>query len=307
MNIILVPNSRHGKGRNTTLTKHYLVLIALVVFIGLPILLGIVAFRAQEMLSSHDDSFLLSLQRDVAAQRVAVDEARRNADAHLNALAQRLGQLQAQLLRLNALGGRLTRMAGLDAREFDFSAAAAMGGPEQASLTSAPPEMLSSLDRLSQEIEYEQGRLSALEGLLLDRKLNAAVTPSGWPVNGGWVSSGFGVRADPFNGHQSIHEGVDIASHMGSPVLAMGEGLVTHSGEHAGYGLSVEVTHESGLVTRYAHTSATLVKAGDRVRKGQTIALVGTSGRSTGPHLHFEVLRNGIAVNPQKYLQQVSR
>ena len=307
MNIILVPNSRHGKGQNTTLTKHHIILIALVAFIGLPIFLGIVAFRTQEMLSSHGDTFLLSLQRDVAAQRVAVDNARRNADAHLNALAQRLGQMQAQLLRVNALGGRLTRMAGLDAREFDFSAEAAMGGPEQASLASAPPDMMPSLDRLSQEIEHQQGRLSALESLLLDRKLNAAVTPSGWPVNGGWVSSGFGVRADPFNGHQSMHEGVDIASHMGSPVLAMGDGLVTHSGEQAGYGLSIEVTHESGLVTRYAHTSATLVKAGDRVRKGQAIALVGTSGRSTGPHLHFEVLRNGSAVNPQKYLQQVSR
>jgi murein DD-endopeptidase MepM/ murein hydrolase activator NlpD len=209
-------------------------------------------------------------------------------------------------LRLNALGGRLTRMAGLDAREFNFSVEAAMGGPEKAGDSLNPPDLLSSLDKLTKEIERQQERLATLENLLLDRKLNAAVTPSGWPVGGGWISSGFGVRADPFSGHQAVHDGVDIASHLGSPVLAVGDGVVSHSGEKAGYGVLVEVTHESGLITRYAHTSATLVKVGDRVKKGQSIALVGSSGRSTGPHLHFEVVRNGRAVNPMKYLQQAS-
>lgn len=307
MNIILVPNSRHGKGRNATLSPRHLILIALVVFVALPVLLGVVAYRAQDMLSAYNADSLLTLQRrELAAQRTAVAEAKRNAEAHLNALAQRLGQLQAQVLRLNALGSRLTRMAGLDAREFNFSADAAMGGPEKAVSSSNPPELTASLEQLTREIERQQERLAALENLLLDRKLNAAVTPSGWPVEGGWISSGFGVRADPFNGHQSVHEGVDIASSMGSPVLAVGDGVVSHSGERAGYGLLVEVTHESGLITRYAHTSATLVKVGDRVKKGQSIALVGSSGRSTGPHLHFEVVRNGAPVNPMRYLQQAS-
>lgn len=307
MNIILVPNSRHGKGRNATLSPRHLILIALVVFVALPVLLGVIAYRAQDMLSAYNaDSLLTSQRRELAAQRTAVAEAKRNAEAHLNALAQRLGQLQAQVLRLNALGSRLTRMAGLDAREFNFSADAAMGGPEKAVSSSNPPELTASLEQLTREIERQQERLAALENLLLDRKLNAAVTPSGWPVEGGWISSGFGVRADPFNGHQSVHEGVDIASSMGSPVLAVGDGVVSHSGERAGYGLLVEVTHESGLITRYAHTSATLVKVGDRVKKGQSIALVGSSGRSTGPHLHFEVVRNGAPVNPMRYLQQAS-
>ncbi len=307
MNIILVPNSRHGKGRNATLSSRHLALIALVVFVALPVLLGIIAYHAQDLLSDYStDSQLAAQRRELAAQRIAVTEAKRNAETHLNALALRLGQLQAQVLRLNALGSRLTRMAGLDAREFNFSAEAAMGGPEKAIATSNPPEPMSSLDQLAREIERHQERLAALENLLLDRKLNAAVTPSGWPVEGGWISSGFGQRADPFNGHQSVHEGVDIASHMGSPVLAVGDGVVSHSGERAGYGMLVEVTHESGLITRYAHTSATLVKVGDRVKKGQSIALVGTSGRSTGPHLHFEVVRNGSPVNPMRYLQQAS-
>ncbi|MEW6331857.1 MAG: peptidoglycan DD-metalloendopeptidase family protein [Pseudomonadota bacterium] len=305
MNIILVPNSRRGKGRNTTLSHRHLILIALVVLVALPVLLGIVAWHAQDMLTAHNADSLLSAQRrELAAQRTAVAEAKRNAEAHLNALAQRLGQMQAQMMRLNALGSRLTRMAGLDAREFNFAVEAAMGGPEKNAAASNPPELMSSLDHLAREIERQQERLSALENLLLDRKLSAAVTPSGWPVQGGWISSGFGVRADPFNGHQSYHEGVDIASNMGSPVLAMGDGVVSHSGEKSGYGLLVEVTHESGLITRYAHASAVLVRVGDRVQKGQPVAQVGTTGRSTGPHLHFEVVRNGTSVNPMRYLQQ---
>lgn len=306
MNIILVPNNRHGKGRNTTLSQRHLVVIALVLFVALPALVGVIAYHAQEMFSDYNaDSLLVAQRRDLAAQQRVIADAKRNAEAHLNALAQRLGQLQAQVLRLNALGSRLTRMAGLDAREFNFSAEAAMGGPEKIVASSNTPQLMDSLERLARETERQQERLAALENLLLDRKLNAAVTPSGWPAAGGWISSGFGVRADPFNGHQSVHEGVDIAARMGSPVLAVGDGLITHSGEKAGYGSLVEVTHESGLITRYAHTSATLVKVGDRVRKGQEIALVGTSGRSTGPHLHFEVVRNGTAVNPMRYLQQV--
>ncbi len=307
MNIILIPNNRHGKGRNTTLTNRHLVLIALIFFVVLPIFVGVIAYRSQEMFSDYNaDSLLVAQRRELAAQQRAISDIKRNAEAHLNALAQRLGQLQAQVLRLNALGSRLTRMAGLDSREFNFSADAAMGGPEKTMTTSSTPELIASLDRLTLETQRQQERLAALENLLLDRKLNAAVTPSGWPVEGGWISSGFGVRADPFNGHQSVHEGVDIASRMGSPVLAVGDGLVTHSGEKSGYGLLVEVTHESGLITRYAHTSAALVKVGDRVRKGQEIALVGSSGSSTGPHLHFEVVRNGSAVNPMRYLQQAS-
>lgn len=308
MNIILVPNSQRGKGRNTTLSHRHLVLIALVVLVALPVLLGVVAYHAQDMLTAHNaDSLLSSQRRELAAQRTAVAEAKRNAEAHLNALAQRLGQMQAQMMRLNALGSRLTRMAGLDAREFNFAVEAAMGGPEKTTAASNPPELMSSLDHLAREIERQQERLSALENLLLDRKLSAAVTPSGWPVQGGWISSGFGVRADPFSGHQSYHEGVDIASNMGSPVLAMGDGVVSHSGEKSGYGLLVEVTHESGLVTRYAHASAVLVRVGDRVQKGQPIAQVGTTGRSTGPHLHFEVVRNGTSVSPMRYLQQVGK
>ncbi len=306
MNIILVPGSRHGKGNNISLSTRQAILLALTLLVFLPVTIGVVAYKMQDLFAEQTDELAqINLQkRELAAQRAAINEARREAVTHLNALAQRMGQMQAQVLRLNALGSRLTRMANLDPREFNFSADPAMGGPEKRSSAVMSPELTASLEQLAGQLERQQERLAALENLMLDRKLSAAVTPSGWPVgDGGWVSSGFGRRADPFTGQQSMHEGMDIASRLGSQILATGDGLVTFSGEKAGYGLMVEITHDSALVTRYAHTSVTLAKVGDRVQKGQAIAQVGTSGRSTGPHLHFEVLRDGNPVNPQRYLQ----
>lgn len=308
MNIILVPAAKHGKSQVASLTHRHLFVIALVGLVVMPVFLGVLTYQVMGIVErASGESSIARQERSLAAQRAAIAEARRNTEAHLNALAIRMGELQAETLRLNALGSRLTRMAGLDPREFNFDTPPGVGGPERPGATTAMPGALDSLDKLSRQIERQRERLTALESLMLDRKLNAQVTPSGWPVDGGWVSSGFGMRADPFTGHQSYHEGVDIASRLGSPVYAMGDGVVSFSGDRQGYGLMVEITHESGLISRYAHTRANLVKEGDRIQKGQTIALVGSSGRSTGPHLHFEVVRNGATVNPSRYLRQADR
>jgi hypothetical protein len=173
MNIILVPNSRHGKGRNATLSQRHLILIALVVFVALPVLLGVIAYRAQDMLTAYSaDSLLTAQRRELAANRTAVAEAKRNAEAHLNALAQRLGQLQAQVLRLNALGSRLTRMRTGCAR-IQFFRRCGHGWPGKGQCFLEPPELTSSLEQAAHEIERQQERLAALENLLLDRKLNA--------------------------------------------------------------------------------------------------------------------------------------
>ncbi len=306
MNVILVPGGRTAKGQNACLTTRHLLVIGLVGLVGFPALVGFLTYRIQSLLdrdAGGQAALLAAQERALAVQRTEIDQVKRQTQTHLNALARRMGQLQAEVLRLNALGQRLTRMAGIDPREFNFNAEPAMGGPERTSVTSVPLDVGATLERLGSEIDRKRERLAALESLLLDRKVNAAVTPAGWPVEGGWVSSGFGMRADPFTGQQSFHEGVDIATRMGSEILAMGDGVVSHSGEKTGYGLMVEVTHESGLVTRYAHVRTALAKVGDRVSRGQTIALVGSTGRSTGPHLHFEVVRNGQPVNPARYLQ----
>jgi murein DD-endopeptidase MepM/ murein hydrolase activator NlpD len=216
-----------------------------------------------------------------------------------------MGQLQAQVLRLNALGGRLTRMAGLDQREFNFDSEVAQGGPEAAA-AAGKPEVSASLERLSAEIKASESRLKALETLLLDRRLSDAVTPGGWPADGGFVSSGYGRRVDPFTGNGAYHDGVDIAARMGSPIRAMADGVVSYTGEKSNFGRVVEVTHGNGLITRYAHASTLVAKMGDKVKRGDVVAQVGSTGRSTGPHIHLEVLKDGRSVNPAKYLRHAS-
>lgn len=303
MNVILIPNST---GRHVSFSPRQVVLLAVVAFVALPILIGTVAYHIQAMLvnpSNRDPAFLASQYQQLRAERLAIEKARRDAATHLDALAQRVGHLQAHVMRLNALGGRLTRLAGLDGREFDFSEEPAVGGPETAGSRLTVPDFLQSLENLSAQVATRSERLQALEQVMLDRKAAQLATPEGWPADGGWVSSNFGRRADPFTGRVAFHEGVDIAAKMGSPIRAMGVGVVTFAGEKSGYGLMVEVNHGRGQVTRYAHAQSVLVKVGDRVTKGQPVALIGSSGRSTGPHLHLEVLRNGQPVNPQNYLR----
>lgn len=308
MNVILIPES-DGKGRHISLNQRHVLVLITVLLLALPVVIGTVTFKVHGLLTTHTTErtpeYLAAQQRQLRQERLEVEQARRDAELHMNALAHRLGHMQAQLLRLNALGQRLARMAGLDKREFDFSEEPAMGGPDTTapSATSSEADFMKSLEGLSEQLEKKTQRLSVLENFLLDRQLQAAVYPGGWPTEGGWVSSGFGYRTDPFNGRSAYHEGVDIASRLGSPIRATGGGVVSYAGEKDGYGLLVEVNHGNGLSTRYAHALAVLVKVGDRVEKGQALALVGTTGRSTGPHLHFEVLRDGKPVNPQNYLR----
>jgi murein DD-endopeptidase MepM/ murein hydrolase activator NlpD len=306
MNIILVPGNS-GSGKNSCLSHRHLLLIVLVGALFLPVFLGIITFRIQELLSRHgaSDDRVALYAKELAAQARAVEKAKEEAATHLNALARRMGQLQAQVLRLNALGGRLSHMAGLDAREFNFDTEVAQGGPENGT-ASGVMEVTGSLTRLTEEIKGSEARLRALETLLLDRRLTDAVTPAGWPADGGFISSGFGHRADPFTGQVAYHEGVDIASRLGSRIKAMADGVVSFAGEKAQYGRTVEITHGRGITTRYAHTHSLLVKVGDKVNRGDAIALVGSSGRSTGPHVHVEVLRDGRSVNPSVYLRPSS-
>jgi len=311
MNVIFVPRSA-GRGRNFSLSSAQLLILTIVVLLALPAIIGVVSYKVANYLDpasgTREPEYVRRQAALLTTERQAIEQARRDAELHLNALAQRLGHMQAEMLRLNALGQRLARMAGLDKREFDFSEAPAMGGPEAAGVLSSMtvPDFLKQLEQVSVQIGRKSERLAALESTLLDKQLHAAVHPVGWPSDGGWVSSGFGLRSDPFTGRTAFHEGVDIASRFGSTIKAMGGGVISYAGQKDGYGLTVEITHGNGYTTRYAHCSAVLVRVGDRVAKGQDVAQVGTTGRSTGPHLHFEVLRDGKAVNPGSYLKSAS-
>jgi murein DD-endopeptidase MepM/ murein hydrolase activator NlpD len=155
---------------------------------------------------------------------------------------------------------------------------------------------------LNQQLEERQQQMGVLEMLFMNRNLSDEVFPAGRPVSDGWLSSYFGYRIDPFTGLREFHQGVDIAGNMDEPVKAVAAGVVSYAGQRSGYGNLVEINHGKGFVTRYGHNSVIKVKVGETVSKGQVVALMGSTGRSTGPHVHFEVWRNGTVVNPLKYL-----
>lgn len=257
--------------------------------------------------SASDDPRAIDRQwREVmASQQHEIDALQQEANTRLQALTVRLAALQAGMLRIDAVGERVTRMAKLDTGEFDFSQPPAVGGPEGDPIGDAvaPPSFVSSIDRLGRQIADRQQQLEVLESLLANRKLSKEVSLGGWPIKKGWVSSHYGYRTDPFTGKKAWHGGIDFAGKRGSPVMAVATGVVTWASKRYGYGNLVEINHGNGLVSRYGHNEKLLVHVGDVVKKGQTIALMGSTGRSTGPHVHFEVYKNGRPVNPDSYIR----
>ena len=244
----------------------------------------------------------------IQAQRDELQAARAKAEGDANALSRRIAELQAYVMRLDAAGSRMTQIAHIDPKEFNFDRPPPMGGPEmQLSGQPAQPvalaDVLGSLDQLQQQLSDRERQIRVLEDLLLAGRLEKEVRPSGWPIASGYITSGFGIRTDPFTGLRDYHPGIDFAAPEGSQVQSVAAGIVTAAGERNGYGNLVEIDHGNGYVTRYGHNEKILVKVGDRVRKGQAISLIGSTGRSTGPHVHFEVVLNGNIVNPEQYIE----
>lgn len=237
-------------------------------------------------------------------QRAQLAEARQTAQRQLDAFGVHIAEMQARLTRLDALGERLTELARLDTREFDFSLSVGQGGPEELQETTffAPPPFLQTLDELMERLDSRERQLGVLEEVLAERGLSEAGNVSGRPVTQGYLSSPFGRRSDPFTGQQRMHKGVDFAAREGSDVVAVAAGVVTWSGRKTGYGTMVEINHGDGHVTLYAHNKENLVRVGELVQRGQVIAKVGSSGRSTGPHVHFEVIKDGRQVNPYTFI-----
>jgi murein DD-endopeptidase MepM/ murein hydrolase activator NlpD len=244
-------------------------------------------------------------QAEVLRQRDEVQNAIGDAEHNLDALALRMGEIQSRVVRLDALGRRLVEMADLDAGEFNFEEPPGRGGPELVTEREPfeVPDFLDSLEELVQLLEDREPKLAVVEGTLMNRKLNAEVFPNGRPVNKGWISSVFGWRNDPISGKRAFHEGIDFAGRRNSDVVAVAAGVVVWSGSRWGFGNTVEVNHGNGYSTLYAHNEKNLVKVGETVKKGQVLALLGSTGRSRGPHVHFEVRRNGKAVNPIKFVR----
>jgi murein DD-endopeptidase MepM/ murein hydrolase activator NlpD len=245
-----------------------------------------------------------NLSAELLHQKAQIEDAKRVLQEKVNALAMRVGQMNANVIRLDALGKRLTRMANLDDGEFDFGHPPPLGGAESGAdgQPAQIPNLTAMVDDLQSQLSSREQQLGVLENLILTRELNKQVYPEGRPVQEGWISSYFGRRADPFTGYSAVHKGLDFAGPEGTRVTSVAAGLVTYAGDRAGYGQMVEINHGNGLSTRYCHNEKLLVKQGDMVRKGQDVALMGSTGRSTGPHLHFEVLKNGTQVDPLRFI-----
>lgn len=226
-----------------------------------------------------------------------------NTQAHIDALALQLGEIQARVVRLDALSERLSKLAGVKQQDIDAEKQLpGRGGPEIKAYGLSEAQLQQKINELTADIESRTDSMGMLEALLLQQSMEKNALPSNYPVKSAYNSSSYGYRVDPFTGHMAFHEGLDFTAEVGTPIYAAADGIVMSAETTPDYGKIVKIDHGSGLETRYAHASALLVKAGERVQKGQLIAEVGSTGRSTGAHLHFEVRLNGSPLDPRKYL-----
>ena len=304
MNVILL-SGRHGKARQFNLARP--ITLSLAAALTLAVVGGAFALGLHfggdrhTRLALSDTAHFGEL---LTQQQSEIGTLTRQVQLRVDGLAMRLGAMNAHVVRLDALGKRLTEMADIDSREFDFDRDPPLGGPEGEGegVSAQVPDLSFMLTQLETRVNVRASELAALENLILARELKEEIHPEGRPVVNGFISSYFGERADPFDGLETFHKGVDFAGAAGSKVIAVAAGVVTWAGERSGFGRLVEINHGDGYVTRYAHNERMLVSVGQTVKRGEPVALMGSSGRSTGPHVHFEVLRNGRPVDPLSFI-----
>jgi murein DD-endopeptidase MepM/ murein hydrolase activator NlpD len=301
MNVIFF-SRRNGKARQFNLSHP--ITLSVISILGLSLLVSTFAAGLTLGQRSMARMALLSPTAALRAEQQQIGALRAQVQDKVDALAMRLGSLNASIIRLNALGKQLTQMANINSREFDFDHEPPQGGSDSDGVGHGAqiPDLTLMIDDLSRRIDSRSAQFSSLENVILGRQLSAQIKPTGRPVREGYISSYFGERMDPFNGEQAMHKGVDFATDAGADVLAVASGIVTWSGPREGYGYLIEINHGNGYSTRYAHNAETLVAVGDTVQRGQAVAVVGSTGRSTGPHVHFEVLRDGTQIDPMVYV-----
>ena len=302
MNVIFF-SRRNGKARQFNLSHP--ITLCVVSILGLGLLAS--TFVAGLTLGQHSMARMALLNPTAAlhAEQQQIVALKAQVQDKVDALAMRIGAIDANVIRLNALGKQLTQMANINSREFDFDHDPPQGGSDSDGVGRGAQvaDVSAMIDSLSQQIDSRSAQFTSLENVILGRQLSAQVKPTGRPVREGYISSYFGERMDPFNGEEAMHKGVDFATDAGTDVLAVASGIVTWAGPREGYGNLVEINHGNGYSTRYAHNARTAVKVGDVVQRGQAIAVVGSTGRSTGPHVHFEVLKDGRQINPMTFIE----
>jgi len=309
MNIIFVSH-QHGKAKSLALSHRKLLLCLMFLLILIAVVFGLgYRLAAANDASEQYQDFVQAWQNELGQKRQEIEQIQQHSKEQVKALTIRMAELHARLIRLDALGEHMISATGVDASEFDFSSQPALGGRDVPDVGEAyqAPDFLRSIDALAFGIEQREQKLEVLNRVLGNKEFESDRYLSGRPIKKGWLSSYFGRRNDPFTGKLAWHKGVDFAGKEGSDVIAVAAGVVTWSGDRYGYGNLVEINHGGGYVTRYGHARDLLVKVGDVVDKGQTIALMGNTGRSTGAHVHFEVLRAGNPVDPQRYVNRKAK
>ncbi len=302
----IVVDKNSGRARSFN-ANGWVLGLTLAGLIGIPVMASYLSWRHGVGEAALTGEMVSKWREVLERQDDDIERARQEAAANLQASALRLAKLQARIVRLDALGERLTQIANLEEGEFDFSTPPALGGPEVGGTRYESPEYLQLLDQLTADIESREQQLGVLETLLINRRLQDDVFIAGRPVKKGWVSSRYGVRTDPITGRRAFHYGLDFAGKAGAEVVTVASGVVVYAGPRSNYGKMVEINHGGGYSTRYGHHQELAVKVGDIVKKGQVIGYMGSSGRATGPHVHFEVYKNGRVVDPSAYVHRASR
>jgi len=261
---------------------------------------------ANDKRASVEQTTIDNWKNEIKQQWQELEAAKQFSQTQVNALTARLGLIQAHITRLDAASERVLSISGIDAKEFNFGSAPAVGGPEKLidEGFQGKYDLNASFDRVNLALQSREQQLRVLESLLMDKHMGTERYISGRPTRKGWLSSFYGERNDPFTGLPAWHAGVDFAGTEGDDIFATAAGVVSWVGNRSGYGLLIEINHGDGLVTRYGHNSKALVKKGDVVKKDQAISKMGNSGRSTGAHVHYEVIKNGRPTDPAPYVNR---
>jgi len=305
--VILIKDDASSSGP-VCLSGAKILAISIAGFIALPIVLGLLSYWVTASIDRSlnpftDPEYRIAVESRVDGQQKEILKTREYVSQHIDVLGRRIGSLQAQVSRINAVEQRIAKVSGINLEDFQFDQDPPIGGAtiiddidlEQVDIENA-------IQSIEKELSARESEIAAVDFLLSRKSLASQQTPAGWPVKGGWVSSSFGSRMHPITGKKQFHKGVDIPGKLGAAVVSVADGVVVRSENSSDYGWLIEIDHGDDYTTLYSHNRKNFVKVGETVKKGQAIGEVGSSGRSTGPHVHFEVHRKGRVINPVKFL-----
>lgn len=306
MKILLLKDNTARNGVSCLSGKKLVIILAMTL-VALPITLGLASYtlvaKLDRVLNPFvDPEYRIAVETRVNAQESEIVKTREYVRQHMDVLGRRIGSLQAQVSRINAVELRIAEVSGIDLQDFDFEQDPPIGGNAADEADSEQVDIENAIVAIEEELSLRESEIAAVDFLLSRKNLESKQTPTGWPVKGGWVSSNFGSRMHPMTGKKQFHQGVDIPGKVGAHVIAVADGVVSRSTHSGNYGWVIEIDHGDDYRTLYSHNRVNLVSEGETVLKGQAIAEVGSTGRSTGPHVHFEVLKRDRHINPVKFL-----